>query len=148
MSVQRRTFFASLAAATTGLLAMARARAADAPPRQKVVYHLSDLDKVSFVLGNMQNHVEGTGGPGKADIRLVVHGPALRGFLKAGADARVAGHADKLLKAQVGFEACGNTMKGLSLGLADLLPGFVVVEQGGVVRLAELQQQGYAYLRP
>jgi Domain of unknown function (DUF1791). len=32
--------------------------------------------------------------------------------------------------------------------LDDLTPGFVVAEKGGVVRLAELQQQGYAYLRP
>jgi hypothetical protein len=28
------------------------------------------------------------------------------------------------------------------------LPGFIVAEKGGVVRLAELQSQGYAYLRP
>jgi intracellular sulfur oxidation DsrE/DsrF family protein len=29
-----------------------------------------------------------------------------------------------------------------------LLPGFVTAEQGGVVRIAELQSQGYVYLRP
>jgi len=32
--------------------------------------------------------------------------------------------------------------------LRDLLPGFVSAEKGGVVRLAELQSQGYQYLRP
>ena len=32
--------------------------------------------------------------------------------------------------------------------LKDLLPGFTVAERGGVVRLAELQSQGYVYLRP
>ncbi len=30
----------------------------------------------------------------------------------------------------------------------DLLPGFVRVDQGGVVRLAKLQSEGYIYLRP
>jgi uncharacterized protein len=29
-----------------------------------------------------------------------------------------------------------------------LLPGFIVAERGGVVRIAELQSQGYLYLRP
>ena len=30
----------------------------------------------------------------------------------------------------------------------DLLPGFVKVDRGGGVRIAELQARGYAYLRP
>jgi intracellular sulfur oxidation DsrE/DsrF family protein len=39
-------------------------------------------------------------------------------------------------------------MKAQNMTLTDLLPGFVTAEQGGVVRIAELQSQGYAYLRP
>ena len=39
-------------------------------------------------------------------------------------------------------------MKSQKVELKDLLPGFVGVEQGGVVRIAELQSQGYLYLRP
>ena len=39
-------------------------------------------------------------------------------------------------------------MKAQNVTLTDLLPGFVAAEQGGVVRLAELQSQGYLYLRP
>ena len=30
----------------------------------------------------------------------------------------------------------------------ELLPGIVVADKGGVVRIAELQSQGYLYLRP
>jgi len=44
--------------------------------------------------------------------------------------------------------ACGNTMRGQNVTLKDLLPGFTVAERGGVVLLAELQAQGYVYLRP
>jgi len=29
-----------------------------------------------------------------------------------------------------------------------LLPGFVKVDQGGVVRIAQLQGDGYVYIRP
>jgi len=44
--------------------------------------------------------------------------------------------------------ACINTMRAQNVTLGDLLPGFGVAEQGGVVRLAQLQSAGYAYLRP
>ena len=30
----------------------------------------------------------------------------------------------------------------------ELIPGMIRVDQGGVVRIAELQQQGYLYIRP
>jgi uncharacterized protein len=39
-------------------------------------------------------------------------------------------------------------MKAQKMTMEDLLPGFVSAEKGGVVRLAELQHQGWAYLRP
>jgi intracellular sulfur oxidation DsrE/DsrF family protein len=39
-------------------------------------------------------------------------------------------------------------MKSQNITLRDLLPGFVSADKGGVVRLAELQSQGYFYLRP
>jgi intracellular sulfur oxidation DsrE/DsrF family protein len=39
-------------------------------------------------------------------------------------------------------------MKSQNITLKDLLPGFVSADQGGVVRLAKLQSQGYLYLRP
>lgn len=145
--MQRRTFFSSITAGALGLVGLSRA-SAEETRRQKVVYHLADLDKVSFVLGNMQNHVEGVGGPGNADIRIVIHGPALRAFQSASTELRISTPVEKLSKAQVGFEACANTMRGLNITLADLLPGFISAEKGGVVRLAELQMQGYAYIRP
>jgi len=36
----------------------------------------------------------------------------------------------------------------MEITLTDLLPGFASADSGGVVKLAELQAQGYAYLRP
>ena len=47
--------------------------------------------------------------------------------------------------------ACGNTMKSQNVTVSELLPGFVVADKGGVVRIAELQSQGVsvpAALRP
>jgi intracellular sulfur oxidation DsrE/DsrF family protein len=39
-------------------------------------------------------------------------------------------------------------MRALNITLKDLLPGFVAADKGGVVRIAELQSQGFIYLRP
>jgi intracellular sulfur oxidation DsrE/DsrF family protein len=39
-------------------------------------------------------------------------------------------------------------MKSQNVALKDLLPGFVNADRGGVAGIAELQSQGYLYLRP
>jgi intracellular sulfur oxidation DsrE/DsrF family protein len=125
-----------------------RAEAATPPDDSKVAYHLSDLDKVDFVLGNIRNHFSGMGGPDKVTIALVVHGSALKAFHAASATPDVTKRADELKKSGLGFNACIHTMRAQEVTLKDLLPGFIVADKGGVVRLAELQGQGYVYLRP
>jgi uncharacterized protein len=126
--------------------APASAGAADDMPA--VVYHLSDSANVAFVLGNMRNHIAGMGGADKVKLALVVHGPPLRALSLGAKDQAVAAAVAALRGDGVAFFACVNTMRGLDLSLRDLLPGFAVAEQGGVVKLAELQRQGWAYLRP
>ena len=144
--MDRRSILTAIAAATGGLFAT-RAKAAT-PDKSKVVYHLCDLDKVDFVLGNIKNHYEGVGGPDKVTIALVVHGPALKAFHAAFAHPPVAKRVGEFAKAGLALAACGNTMKAQQITLKDLLPGFVAADQGGVVRIAELQGDGYVYLRP
>jgi intracellular sulfur oxidation DsrE/DsrF family protein len=151
--MHRRNILAS-AVATAGALFAAGARNAQAqaqthgPEAGKVVYHLADLDKVAFVLGNIDNHLAGVGGPEKVTIELVIHGPALRAFHASAASPDTAHRLASLVKAQVKPAACIHTMHGQNVTLKELLPGFTVAERGGVVRLAELQAQGYVYLRP
>jgi uncharacterized protein len=147
---RRNIITAAFAAA--GALVAAATRAAHASPeaadKTKVVYHLCDLDKVSFVLGNIKNHFEGMGGPEHVTIALVVHGPALKAFHAASASPDTAQRTEQFSKAGLQLSACGNTMRATDTTLKDLLPGFVAADRGGVVRIAELQAQGYAYLRP
>ena len=114
----------------------------------KVVYNLSDLDKVSFVLNNIQNHFDGVGGPELVTIALVVHGQAPKSFHSASANPDIRQRVGRFSKAGLELAACGNTMKSQKVGLEDLLPGFISADTGGVVRIAELQSQGYLYLRP
>jgi uncharacterized protein len=134
-------------AALAALAAAAATGARAAPERaEKVVYHLADADKSVFVLGNIKNHLAGASGP--LTLALVVHGGALSSFRATTHDQAVRDGADEALKAGVALYACAHTMAAQKMTLKDLLPGFAVAEKGGVVLLADLQTQGWAYLRP
>ena len=149
--MHRRNILWGALSAFGAAFAAARASAAsEAVPaaKLKVVYHLNDLDKVSFVLGNIQNHLDGVGGPDHVTIALVVHGQALRAFHSASANPDHSRRVRQFAKAGIELAVCGNTMNSQNVTLRDLLPGFIAAERGGVVRIAELQSQGYLYLRP
>jgi intracellular sulfur oxidation DsrE/DsrF family protein len=149
---RRNILWTALSSIGTALVTASAHAATEAPrdstAKLKVVYHLSDLDKVSFALGNIQNHFDGVGGPDKVTIALVVHGPALRAFHLASTNPDMTRRVGQFAKAGVELAACGNTMKSQNVALKDLLPGFVNADKGGVVRIVELQSQGYLYLRP
>lgn len=149
--MNRRNMLWSAVSAVGAALGASSAKAATEaalPSKLKVVYHLSDAEKVNFVLGNIQNHIDGVGGPEHVTIALVIHGPALKAFHRAQANPDVSKRIGDFSKDGVELAACGNTMKAQNVTLTDLLPGFVSAEKGGVVRLVELQSQGYLYLRP
>lgn len=149
--MHRRNILSGTLSALGAAFAASRASAASetvSAAKLKVVYHLNDLDKVSFVTGNIQNHLDGVGGPDHVQIALVIHGQALRAFHSASANPDLSRRVGQFSKAGLELAVCANTMKSQNVALKDLLPGFTVAERGGVVRIAELQSQGYLYLRP
>jgi intracellular sulfur oxidation DsrE/DsrF family protein len=115
---------------------------------QKVVYHLSEPTRVNFVLGNIKNHIAGKGGPDKVKIVLVIHGPALQAFAVTKSAPDIKLQVQDRAQDGVSFVACGNTMKFLKLAPPDLPDGFEVAQEGGVTRIADLQSEGYLYIRP
>lgn len=155
--MNRRNMLWSAFSGLTAAFAASRAQAATETPglekphdkdKLKVVYHLSDLDKVAFVIGNIQNHIDGVGGPDHVTLALVVHGPALKAFYTTGSSPEVSSRIGQFSLSGIELDACGNTMKAQQITLKDLLPGFVEAEKGGVVKIAELQSKGYLYIRP
>jgi intracellular sulfur oxidation DsrE/DsrF family protein len=139
----RRTF-----AASSFLTVMSAAPSANAgqETEMKVVYHLSDLEKVPSVLGNIHNHYAGMGGD-PVKITLVVQGPALRAFTKAASLDVISNFRDLVDDFQLEVLACANSLKAEDMALGDLLAGFGVTSSG-VVTIAHRQAQGYAYIRP
>lgn len=151
MSLSRRILLfrllPGLAGGASAAMVPVAARAA-ADPVQKVVYHLSEPTRVNFVLGNIKNHIAGKGGPDKIRIVLVIHGPALESFATSKASPDIRLQIEGRARDGVSFIACGNTMKGQQLTLSDMPSGFEIAEEGGVTRIADLQAEGYIYIRP
>jgi intracellular sulfur oxidation DsrE/DsrF family protein len=130
------------------LLTLTVALPAFAADKSKVVYHLSDQDKVGFVLGNIRNHIDGVGGPENVHIVLVAHGPAVKSFVDIDAVDKTRAAVKQLQAEGVEIDVCANTLKAFGLKLDEMLPGLVEAKSGGVVRIAELEGEGYVYIRP
>ena len=119
--------------------------------KHRIVYQLDDpgVDKARFVLNNIANHVKGVGGFKNIEaLELVVFGPALKEFVRKDIDPEIRQALEALQTQGVVFGACGNTMKGMNVTLEQLARGAKALPQGGVVRVMELQEQGFIYIRP
>ena len=92
---------------------------------------------------NLQKHY----GPENVDIEIVAYGPGL-GMLTASSDQ--AQRVSSLAMQDIRFSACKNTIKKVEKKkgkLPKLAEGVGTVD-AGVVRIMELQGEGYAYIRP
>lgn len=130
------------------LLTLMVALPAFAADKAKVVYHLSDPDKAAFVLNNIRNHIDGVGGPANVKIVLVMHGPVVKSFTDIDAVDKTRNAVKKLQDDGVEVDVCANSLKAFDLAMDEMLPGLVEATHGGVVRIAELQGDGYVYIRP
>jgi uncharacterized protein len=117
---------------------------------QKVVYHINGNDPklLNAALGNVKNHLNGVG-EDNITLAVVLHGDGVELLKLAVDDINLQGKVAGLRGQKVKFLVCGNTLKSRQIKLEDL---FEVAETdvvpSGVVELATLQQQGYAYIKP
>ena len=116
--------------------------------QDKVVYHIDDAATQGLKgLRNVKNHIDTDP---SVQITVVTHAEGVD-FLMMGAKDRngslFAGPVAALKNRGVKFEVCEITLKNRNLKQdqfieeADFTPS-------GVVRLAKLQKQGYAYIKP
>jgi len=136
---------AFLAAALVVFLAMAPAT--PAAEKTKLLYHVSFEEKLPFAFDDIEERVKRAGGAQNLDIVLVVDGPALKALLKDSATKETKTELVKLQKLGVRSEVCGDSMKFFKINSTDMLPGFIRLEQGSIVRIDALKAEGYEYLR-
>ncbi len=128
-------------------------QAADTPAggKVKVLYHVDgkDPEVAKYALALINKHIEAEGGPDKIDVELVVHGPALELFEKDKMDAEMTKRFDQIIEKGVKAEMCQVSMKLYNKTLDNLVRGFVAtLHPVAVKRIADLQQQGYIYIKP
>lgn len=116
--------------------------------QSKVVYHISDAEAQALGgLRNVRNHLDIDP---TAKITVVSHGNGVD-FLMEGAKDKngslYAGPISALKSRGVTFEVCEITLKNRSLKSEQFLQE-ADFTPSGVVRIAKLQHQGYAYIRP
>ncbi len=117
----------------------------------KVLYHIDgpDLAVAKYAMALINKHIEAEGGPDKIDLVVVVHGPALQLFDKKGADPELVKKLKMALDKGAKPEMCQVSMKLYDKPLAALLDGFIPTKHPvAVKRIADLQEQGYLYIKP
>jgi intracellular sulfur oxidation DsrE/DsrF family protein len=113
----------------------------------RVVMHLNSGDeKVQRGVLNNIRHLYQEVGRARARVELVAHGAGLTLLMKK--DSLLATEVAQLKTAYaVEFTACSNTMKAQGLTRTDLIDQ-VDRTVPAIVRLVELQEQGWSYIKP
>lgn len=138
-----KTLLATLLFAAAAILTPFASHAQGA--KHHLVLQVSDNDpgKWNLALNNAEN-VQEAFGKDNVEVEIVAYGPGLH-MLKA--DSKVAPRLNAALDHNVGLIACGNTMKKMKVGKADLAGGIQVVD-GGLVHIMKRQKEGWNYVRP
>jgi intracellular sulfur oxidation DsrE/DsrF family protein len=114
----------------------------------KVVIQVSTDDKrtQTIALNNAVN-LQKDYGLDNVDVVIVAYGPGLSLLTNKSSQGE---RVESLAVQGIQFNACGNTMKKITskTGKEPVLLQGVSVVPAGVARIVELQEQGYAYVRP
>ena len=122
--------------------------AMDDKVKNKIVIQVStdDVRTQKIALNNAVN-VQKALGQDNVAVEIVAYGPGLSMLTLA---SKQKGRVTSLALQDITFSACGNTMHKVEskTGKMPVLLEGVKVVPAGVLRIMELQQQGYAYVRP
>lgn len=111
----------------------------------------NDPQVMNMALNNAQNVASYYASQGdEVVIEMVAYGPGLNMFVDGESPVADRISSLSLELENLSFAACGNTLKGMEAKAGREVPlmSEAVVVPSGVVRLIELQEQGYAYVRP
>jgi intracellular sulfur oxidation DsrE/DsrF family protein len=116
--------------------------------QDKVIYHIDDMSQQALKgLRNIRNHLDTDPA---AQITVVTHALGVDFLLEGAKDVNggsFAGPVAALVARGVKFEVCEITLKNRNLKREQFLQE-AEFTPSGVVRLAKLQKQGAAYIKP
>ncbi len=117
--------------------------------KQKVVYHINDAEVAGAALRNIQNHINAVGEK-NVEIVVVTHGKGIDFLLDGWKDSKgksYEGAVQNLANQGVKFDVCNNTLNGRKIDRSRVNLNATIVPSG-VATVAELQLQGYVYIKP
>lgn len=114
-----------------------------AQPTDKVVLHINNPLKMTMLVNNIKNLRKML--DKDAVIVVVVNGPAVARFSTAFSSRK---QLDQILQQDAVVNICSFALKNKNISKDQLFEGVVYLEDGGVSKLVEFQQQGYAYIKP
>lgn len=149
--MNRRLLVFALAAALAAPLAP-RAALAEAKTH-KVAIHVdeSDPQRINLALNNVENVQKYYADKGeKVLIEVVTYGPGLVMLRSDASPVKERVAAMSLQYTELRFSACENTRAGMAKREGKEIPLVKEAKSvpSGVIRLIELQEQGWSYLRP
>ena len=139
-----------LFAATLALSPLA-AMAQDAMHRLAIHVDQDDPQVMNMALNNAQNVASYYAEKGETvQIELVAYGPGLNMLISGKSPVEDRISAMSLEMENLTFAACGNTIEGMKKKTGADVPVMseATVVPSGVVRLMELQEDGWSYVRP
>jgi hypothetical protein len=145
----------SLLVAAALALGAVSADAAETAPKHRIVIQVSqnDPERMNLALGNTANVIKYFSGKGESvAVEIVAYGPGLN-MLRADTSPvkdRIASLKASSLGGEVRFSACHNTQQAMAKREGhpiEIIPEATVVPSG-VVRLMQLEEQGWSYVRP
>jgi intracellular sulfur oxidation DsrE/DsrF family protein len=117
--------------------------------KQKVVYHINNINHAYGALRNIKNHLNALGDE-NADIIVVTHSSGAFTLVDGSADKK--GHhfeetVQALANRGVKFDICANTIRGKKIPKSKINLNAHVVPSG-VAEVVNLEQKGYFYIKP
>ena len=140
------------AAALSIMLATSALAADGKTHRIAIQVDQNDPAIMNMVLNNATNVIEHYRGKGEdVDVEIVAYGPGMH-MLRADTSPvqdRLK-HLKEMVAGKIQFSACNNTKQGMEKAEGHAIPIVpeATVVPSGVVRLMELQEQGWSYVRP
>lgn len=121
--------------------------------QHKLAIHIDQNDPavMNLVLNNVENVFNHFKSKGETvAIEVVAYGPGLNMLVAAQSPVKDRIAAMSLEEPGLRFSACGNTLAGMTKKAGHEIPliSEAVVVPAGVVRLMELDGDGYSYLKP
>jgi hypothetical protein len=146
--------FALAALIGLGSAAVQAGSAKNGYDKQKVVYHVNNVDHATAAFRNIKNHLNAVGDE-NVEIIVVTHSSGAFALVdgamgKKDKNGNVYNFTDQiagLANRGVKFEICANTIKGKHIDKAKINENAEIVPSG-VAEVAQLQQQGYVYVKP